>query len=226
MNIGVEKVYCPNCGKEYIEGQNFCRYCGYSLTKNNNIKEAVEMQNNSVQNNNIENYKTSNLETKNNESPVHKKKTVEDENNAYSKFIDEKKRLTPKAIAIITITIVCILGLALLLLSIDVETQIRGGNTPVVEDTNNDFEINIPADEENSIYAKEPVDVENHAEVQIVKPVEPLVINEQFEENSELSVQEPVLHYAEEPHNKNNENHIEDYNEQDRNFEPQTDDAE
>ena len=29
-------MFCPNCGKEYFENQNFCRYCG---TKLNNCDE-------------------------------------------------------------------------------------------------------------------------------------------------------------------------------------------
>lgn len=28
-------MFCPNCGKEYYENQNFCRYCGANLTENN-----------------------------------------------------------------------------------------------------------------------------------------------------------------------------------------------
>lgn len=222
-------MYCPNCGKEYSNGQNFCRYCGYSLAENSNIEEIIEMQNKSEQNINVEIDNSSSVELNQNESRIHPAITDEDENEAYNKLIDKKKRLTPKAIAIITITIVCMFALALLLFSIDVETQIGGGNTPVIENTNDDFEINTPADEENSVYAKEPVDVESHAAVQIVTPVEPPVVNEQPNEESGISVQEPEFHYADEPHNETNENHTtysESYNEQNRNFDPQTVDAE
>lgn len=222
-------MYCPNCGKEYSDGQNYCRYCGYSLAANNNIEEVIDMQNDSVQDNKMENDKISPVDLNENKSRISSAIIDEDDNEAYNKFIDKKNRLTPKAIAIITITIVCMLALALILFSIDVETQIGGSSSPVVEETNSDFEINTPADEENSIYAKEPVDVESHAAVQIVNPVEPPVINEPTNEDTELSVQEPDFHYADEPHNDVTDNHTkysESFSAQDRTFEPQTDDNE
>ncbi|MDO5304159.1 MAG: zinc-ribbon domain-containing protein, partial [bacterium] len=53
-------MYCPNCGKEYQENQNFCRFCGAKLNDNNSendnltnyekFEENVSLQENTVKN--------------------------------------------------------------------------------------------------------------------------------------------------------------------------------
>ena len=53
-------MYCPNCGKEYQENQNFCRFCGAKLnddnsekdnpTNNEKLAENVSLQENAVKN--------------------------------------------------------------------------------------------------------------------------------------------------------------------------------
>lgn len=50
-------MYCPNCGKEYQENQNFCRFCGAKLndddSKNENLlnesSENISIQENSAE---------------------------------------------------------------------------------------------------------------------------------------------------------------------------------
>lgn len=48
-------MFCPNCGKEYFENQNFCRYCGAKLNENNVNVENNEINENNVNNENNEN---------------------------------------------------------------------------------------------------------------------------------------------------------------------------
>lgn len=46
----VNKMYCPNCGKENKDGVSFCKFCGASLNsspKQNNPEQVVTQQNTS-----------------------------------------------------------------------------------------------------------------------------------------------------------------------------------
>ena len=43
-------MFCPNCGKEYSENQNFCRYCGESLKENNEKTETLMTDNKELEN--------------------------------------------------------------------------------------------------------------------------------------------------------------------------------
>ncbi|MGN0005267.1 MAG: zinc ribbon domain-containing protein [Candidatus Gastranaerophilaceae bacterium] len=43
-------MFCPNCGKEYSENQNFCRYCGESLKENNEKTETPITDNKELEN--------------------------------------------------------------------------------------------------------------------------------------------------------------------------------
>lgn len=215
-------MYCPHCGKEYSDGQNFCRYCGYSLQESEYNKPSDEsastngisenMNDNNTTENIIQSQENENIvkndDVSNKSDDTSGQQIFESDREPFEKLIDKKKRLTPKAIALITIIIVCFLFLASLLWSIDVETQISPSAT---EEYSDNFEINTPTDEDNNVYARQPVIPEQ----QPVQEEEPPVINEQEHrfETEEPEATEPIENYDENhiPQQDEQASHLDEY---------------
>ena len=93
-------MFCPNCGKEYSQDHNFCRYCGYDL-KLNMPRNAAQYTNNNDKK----------INDSQNDNKNDNKQIIEnEEKEGYTtKLIDKKNRLTPKSIAIITIISVAVI---------------------------------------------------------------------------------------------------------------------
>ncbi len=197
-------MYCPNCGKEYINGQNFCRYCGCNLNEEFNYNKQpddIHSENKSLQNTNNDNIENSDID--NSVIPQKDKKNIlpqectdksfERKSEPFGKLIDKKQRTINPIFIIAAVFVIVIAVFEMIqpiLKNIDAETQINTSQTEeytrAAEDYNENYEINAPGDEEENIYANAPHIPENEKIIQ-EKSLEDISKNS---DNTDIQMQE------------------------------------
>jgi hypothetical protein len=152
-------VFCPNCGKEYVQNQNYCRFCGQSLKnekytneKENEIDLTINQEN---QSSDSETNQDIQSETELDSKDFNDYKTKQDCENPtnsifskifadYVEYKDGEKKLTPKAIVLIIIVLSFVIFMGNILWSINEAIQINPSMT------NDNALMNIPSDEERT----------------------------------------------------------------------------
>ncbi len=169
-------MFCPNCGKEYQDNQNFCRFCGQKLNENStdlqsydNTDELSQNTNNSVdltvENVPVDDNLVDSLSNLNDiteqqcdnnsekESDCPELQSIGLVSNLKSTLIedtDKGKKLTPSAIILLVVLALFVVFMANILWSINDAIQINP------EMTNENALINIPQDNQDGAYTQAP----------------------------------------------------------------------